>query len=98
MSADDLDMEHHYDDPSSNTCKTCLQLKHDEDENDYIITQANRFYFHPYSPITEPIGGKRMRRRRSGTKKRRMRRSSAKKRKSYTKKRRMRRSGTKRRK
>ena len=72
MSADDLDMEHHYDDPSSNTCKTCLQLKYDEDENDYIITQANRFYFHPYAPITEPIGGKRMRRRKSGTKKRRM--------------------------
>ena len=96
MSADDLDMEHHYDDPSSNTCKKCLQLKHDEDENDYIITQANRFYFHTYSPITEPIGGKR--RRKSGTKKRRMRRSSTKKRKSYTKKRRMRRSGTKRRK
>jgi hypothetical protein len=86
MSADDLDMEHHYDDPSSNTCKTCLQLKHDEDENDYIITQANRFYFHPYAPITETNGGKR-RKRRSGTKKRRMRRSSAKKRKSGTKKR-----------
>ena len=97
MSADDLDMEHHYDDPSSNTCKTCLQLKHDEDENDYIITQANRFYFHTYAPITETSGGKR-RKRRSGTKKRRMRRSSAKKRKSYTKKRRMRRSSTKRRK
>lgn len=97
MSADDLDMEHHYDDPSSNTCKTCLQLKHDEDENDYIITQANRFYFHPYAPITEPIGGKR-RRMKSGTKKRRMMRSSAKKRRSGTKKRRMRRSDTKRRK
>ena len=94
MSADDLDMEHHYDDPSSNTCKTCLQLKHDEDENDYIITQANRFYFHPYSPITEPIGGKR-RKRRSGTKKRK---SGTKKRRSSTKKRRMRRSSTKRRK
>jgi len=38
MSADDLDMEHHYDDPSSNTCKICLRLKHDEDEKDYIIT------------------------------------------------------------
>jgi hypothetical protein len=96
MSADDLDMEHHYDDPSSNTCKTCLQLKYDEDEKDYIITQANRFYFHPYAPITETSGGKM--RRRSGTKKRRMQRSSAKKRRSSTKKRRMRRSSTKRRK
>ena len=93
MSADDLDMEHHYDDPSSNTCKTCLQLKHDEDEKDYVITQANRFYFHPYAPITEPSGGKR--RRKSGAKKRK---SGTKKRRSSTKKRRMRRSGTKRRK